>query len=196
MSTKHILILNGHPAKESLSKQFAEQYAVIAEEKNNDIRVHHLNGFDFDVDFEFTKYSQAKPLEPVLEKFIEDLKWCDHFVLCTPMWWGGLPAKLKGLIDRSFLPGSVFDTRVKKGAMPKPMLKDKTARVIITSDTPGWIMRLLYKNALIHQLRGQILGFVGIKPMKVTWFAGAGHATEETIDKWIKTVKELAISTR
>ena len=143
------------------------------------------------MDFEFSRYSDAKPLEPDLEKFISDLKQADHFVLCTPMWWGGLPAKLKGLIDRSFLPGSVFDTRVKKGKMPKPMLKNITGRVIITSDTPGWIMNLIYRNALINQLKGQIFGFIGIKPTKIFWCAGASHVNKEKIDQWVQEVKKL-----
>lgn len=194
MNKKRIVILDGHPAKESLSRTFSEVYKNSAEEAGYVVRIHHLSEYDFDMDFEFSKYSQAKPLEPVLEKFIEDIKWCDHFVLCTPMWWGGLPAKLKGLIDRSFLPGSVFDTRVKKGQMPKPMLKDTTGRVIITSDTPDWIMKLFYRNALINQLRGQILGFIGVKPTKVMWCAGAGAAEKEKIDQWIRQVKLFGAS--
>lgn len=194
MQIKRITVLNGHPSKESLSRNFAENYSSSAEQAGNQVRIHHLNDYDFDMDFEFSKYSQAKRLEPELERFIEDLKWCDHFVLCTPMWWGGLPAKLKGLVDRSFLPGSVFDTRVKKGQMPKPMLKDITGRVIITSDTPGWIMNLFYRNALINQIKGQILGFIGIKPTKVMWCAGAGAAEQEQVNKWTERVKVLGAS--
>ncbi len=194
MNNKKVVILDGHPAKKSLSHTFADRYADCAQKAGHEVRVHHLSEYDFDMDFEFSKYSDAKPLEPELEKFIADLKWANHFVLCTPMWWGGLPAKLKGLIDRSFLPGSVFDTRVKKGQMPKPMLKDITGRVIITSDTPGWIMNILYRNALINQLKGQILGFIGIKPTKIVWCSGAGSAGKEKVDQWIKKVEKLASS--
>ena len=194
MHRKKIVILDGHPAKESLSRTFADHYATRAKEAGHEVHIHHLSEYEFDMDFEFSKYSDSKPLEPKLEEFIADLKWANHFVLCTPMWWGGLPAKLKGLIDRSFLPGSVFDTRVKKGQMPKPMLKDITGRVIITSDTPGWIMNILYRNALINQLKGQILGFIGIKPTKITWYSGAGSADKEKVDQWIKKVEKLASS--
>lgn len=191
MSNKKILVLDGHPAQRSLSRQFAVLYAESAKKAGHDVRIHHISEYDFDMDFEFSKYSDAKPLEQDLEQFIADLKWADHFVLCTPMWWGGLPAKLKGLIDRSFLPGSVFDTKVKKGQMPKPMLKDITGRVIITSDTPGWVMSLLYRNALINQLKGQILGFVGIKPTKVVWCSGAGGANTEKINQWSERIERL-----
>ena len=105
---------------------------------------------------------------------------------------GGLPARLKGLIDRAFLPGRTFDTKnTGLGGMPSPMLSGRTARVILTSDTPGWIMRLLYRRALIWQLRGQILGFVGIKPTRVTWFAGASHPKSGLVERWFDKVKAI-----
>ncbi|MDN3719732.1 NAD(P)H-dependent oxidoreductase [Roseibium salinum] len=34
--------------------------------------------------------------------------WCEHFVVVHPLWWGGLPAKLKGVFDRILLPGMAF----------------------------------------------------------------------------------------
>lgn len=188
MSARRITILNGHPADASLSRQFADTYAAAAREAGHEVRVIHLPELDFDMDYGFAGYAQTKPLEPALDSFLADLEWSEHFVLMTPMWWGGLPGKLKGLIDRSFLPGRVFDTRVKPGTMPKPMLAGRTARVFLTSDTPGWVFRLLYKNALLWQLRGQILGFVGFKPTRITQFSGASHASEKTIRSWFSKV--------
>ncbi|MFT4548528.1 MAG: NAD(P)H dehydrogenase (quinone) [Verrucomicrobiales bacterium] len=145
----------------------------------------------FDSDFGQAGYSETKPLEPALEKVLEDLKWSEHLVLTTPMWWGGLPAKLKGMIDRAFLPGRVFDTRVMKAGLPSPLLKGRSARVILTSDTPGWVMRFIYKNALVGQLRKQILSFVGIKPARITHFSGASHAKPIVVDRWIESVRKI-----
>ena len=48
-------------------------------------------------------------------------------VIFTPIWWGALPAKLKGLIDRTFLPGFAFQYEEGK-LMPKQLLKGRTAR--------------------------------------------------------------------
>jgi NAD(P)H dehydrogenase (quinone) len=191
MNTKRIFILNGHPAQTSLSKKLAETYAAAAVAAGHEVRVTHLHDMNFDSDFGRTGYSETKPLEPALEKVLEDLKWSEHLVLTSPMWWGGLPAKLKGMIDRAFLPGRVFDTRVMKGGMPSPMLKGRSARVILTSDTPGWFMRFVYKNALFFQLRKQILGFVGFKPARITHFSGASHAKQGVVDRWIERVRTI-----
>lgn len=161
MTSKRIFVLDGHPAATSLSRGLAQAYADAARAAGHDVRLTHLAALDFDVDFGVARFKDAKPLEPTLAALRDDIDWCEHFVLATPMWWGGLPAKLKGLFDRVFLPGWAFDTRVKPGRMPKPMLQGRTARAFVTSDTPGWVMRLVYKNALIWKLKGQILRFVG-----------------------------------
>ncbi len=151
----------------------------------------HLHDLSIDSDFGNTNYFQMKPLDPVLEEVLEDLKWSEHLVLSSPMWWGGLPAKLKGLFDRAFLPGRVFDTRVMKAGMPSPLLMKRSARVILTSDTPGWFMHLVYKNTLFLQIKKQILGFVGIKPARIRHFSGASQASVNVVDRWIERVRKI-----
>lgn len=192
MHPKKILILDGHPAESSLSRTFAQTYADAARDKGHDVRLVHLSDLQFDHDFGQGNYHDFKPLEPVLEKVLQDFEWSEHLVLTTPMWWGGLPAKLKGLIDRMFIPGRTFDTRnTTKIGFPAPMLTGRTARVILTSDTPGWFMRLIYRQALIRQVRDQILGFVGFKPTRFTYFAGASYPKPGSVDRWVSKVAKI-----
>lgn len=192
MQRKKIFILNGHPGDSSLSRQFAEAYESAALTAGHDVRVAHLSDLDFDDDFGQGSYTEFKPLEPALEQVMQNIEWSDHLVLASPMWWGGLPARLKGLFDRAFLPGRAFDTRnTTLGGMPAPMLGGRSARVILTSDTPGWVMRLLYRRALIWQLRGQILGFVGFKPTRFTYFSGASHPKPGRVDSWLRQVSRI-----
>ncbi len=192
MTPKKIFVLNGHPAEASLNGSLAETYAQAAREAGHDVRILHLGQLEFDEDFGQGNYTDFKPLEPALEAVLSNIEWSDHLVLTTPMWWGGLPARLKGLIDRAFIPGRTFDTHnTTRVGLPSPLLSGRTARVILTSDTPGWFMRLVYRRALIWQLKGQVLGFVGIKPTKFTWFAGASHPKPGLVEKWINTVRTI-----
>jgi putative NADPH-quinone reductase len=39
---------------------------------------------------------------------VEDLRWCDTLVFVYPTWWYGLPALLKGWLDRVMLPDVAF----------------------------------------------------------------------------------------
>jgi putative NADPH-quinone reductase len=189
---KRIFILNGHPAKHSLSRTLVEAYADAARQAGHEVRLTHLHDLNFDTDFGWVDFEHPKPLEPELEQFLHDLSWSEHFMMSTPMWWGGLPAKLKGLFDRALLPGRAFDTRHKtRLGLPSPLLTGRTARVVITSDTPGWFMRLAYRNALVWQLRGQILEFVGLKPTRITHLSPASEPKAGAVPRWVKQVRAL-----
>lgn len=191
MSAKRIFILDGHPAASSLSRTFAQAYADAARKAGHDVRLTHIHDLEFDADYGFAGYARHKPLEPGLEAFLADLEWAEHVVLATPMWWGGLPAKLKGLVDRAFLPGRVFDTRETVAGLPKPMMGGRSARVFLTSDTPRWYFRLFYHNALMWQLRRQILGFIGLKPTRITHFPGASHPDAAAVPRWLAKVEQF-----
>ena len=190
MTPKRIYILNGHPAATSLNRTLAEAYGAAARAAGHEVRLTHLHDLAFDMDYGYGGYETIKPLEAGLEQVLDDLGWAEHVVLTTPMWWGGLPAKLKGLFDRALLPGRAFDTRNTDWiGMPAPMLSGRTGRVIVTSDTPGWFMRWIYRNAMLRQVQDQILGFVGIKPARMTHFSGASHPAPGMVERWLDRVR-------
>lgn len=50
---------------------------------------------------------------PVAED-VEDIRWCDTLIFIYPTWWYGLPAMLKGWLDRTLLPDVAFSCRSRK----------------------------------------------------------------------------------
>lgn len=185
MPGKRIFLLNGHPGKTSLCRSLAEAYETAARAAGHDLRVLHLADMDFDSDYGLGGYDNRKPLEPCLEEVADNLEWCAHMVLVSPLWWGGLPGKLKGLLDRALVPGRAFDTRNPNWyGMPRPLLSGRSARLIMTSDTPRWFLRMVYGSAILRQLRGQVFHFIGVKPLHVTWLAGASDPPEKQVSAW------------
>lgn len=176
---KKILVLDGHPAVGSFCGAIALAYAEAAKKAGHTVRVIHLNTLDFDIDFGVSSFKDAKAWEPDLEAFWTDLEWCDHLVLAHPLWWGGMPAKLKGLIDRVFLPGKTFKY-VKGNPLPEKLLAGRTSEVLVTSDTPNWYFRLLYGAGVQKQTKNQILNFCGLKMKSYAWFAPIRGSTEES----------------
>lgn len=189
---KRVLVLNGHPAATSLNRSLAETYAEAATGAGHEVQILHVHDLDFDPNYGFAGYTRWKPLEPALERVLSAFEWSQHIVLVTPMWWGGLPGKLKGLFDRAFLPGRLFDPRnPNRFGMPTPLLTGRTGRILITTDTPAWFFRLRYGNALIRQLRGQIFEFVGIRPTRVSLFPMASHPKPGQVEGWLKQAASL-----
>ena len=169
-----------------------ERYGAAALAAGHEVRLSHLNEVSFDPDRGKAGYADAKPLEPVLEEALENLEWCSHFVLAFPLWWGGFPAKLKGWIDRVFENGRTFTTeRTTSIGLPAPMLEGRSARVLITSDTPRIFLWLAYRDAVLRQLKGQILGFCGFKPVKFIFFAPASHPKPGAVEKLLSQMDDL-----
>ena len=43
-----------------------------------------------------------------VQSHVDDLRWCDTLIFIYPTWWYGLPAVLKGWLDRVLLPDVAF----------------------------------------------------------------------------------------
>lgn len=42
-------------------------------------------------------------------EYATELRWCEHLVLVYPTWWSGLPAMLKGWVDRVWVRGVAWE---------------------------------------------------------------------------------------
>ncbi|GGB50778.1 NAD(P)H dehydrogenase (quinone) [Roseibium aquae] len=188
--TKKILVLDGHPATESFCGALAARYAEAARKNGHEVRIAKLSDMSFDPDFEYGSYRNVKPLEPDLEAFWADLDWSEHFVLAHPLWWGGMPAKLKGLFDRVLLPGKAF-RYVKGKAFPEGLLRGRTSEVLVTADTPGWFFRLVYGAPIKKEIRSQILNFCGLKMKAYSWFASLHGSTPGQREKMLERAARL-----
>jgi putative NADPH-quinone reductase len=186
---KKILIINGHPDKESFCFALAENYKKGADKAGVDCKLFNL------IDLEFNPiltggYRKINELEPDLIIMQQEILTADHLVLVYPNWWSTFPALLKGFIDRVFVPGFAFKYRENSPFWDK-LLKGKTARLIVTMDTPWWYYWLINRNVGHNAMRIGVLEFCGIKPVKITTFAPVKSSDNKKRKKWLAEVEEL-----
>lgn len=174
----------GHPATNSLSHALMEAYERGAESKGAEIRRLNMSDMSFDPNLA-NGYRERQELEPALNAWRENLTWCDHTCWAYPMWWGSMPAKMKGAIDRALLPGFGFAYHDDDPFWDR-LLKGRTGEAIITADTPGWYDRLTSGAPARKQVKIKIMDFVGIKPIATHYFAAARSASEKKIDQWTR----------
>jgi putative NADPH-quinone reductase len=186
---RKILIINGHPNKESFNAAIAKAYQAGAEQSGAALRMITIADLDFNPNLQYG-YQKRMELEPDLLEAWEAIKWADHLVWIHPVWWGGLPALLKGFIDRLFLPGMAFQYRQGSIFWDK-YLKGKSARIITTLDQPGWIYRLLFGRPSVNQLRKATLQFCGIKPVRVTYIGIIKTADAAQRAQWLDKIRQL-----
>lgn len=186
---KKITIINGHPNKDSLCFGLVDAYMKGAKSKGAEVRVITVAQLSFNANLQYG-YQKRMELEPDLLKAIEDIKWADQLVWIHPVWWGGLPALLKGFIDRTFLPGIMYQYRENSMLWDK-LLKGKTAHIITTLDQPGWYYRLMYGRPSVNQLKKSTLQFCGVSPVKVTYMGIIRNSTDVQRAKWITKAEHL-----
>ncbi|SDZ78109.1 NAD(P)H-dependent oxidoreductase [Microbulbifer marinus] len=185
---RNILLINGNPKKNSFSRQLCDTYERQARDNSH---VHRLDISDmaFNPSLEHG-YDSVQELEPCLKAFQSAIVQADHLVIVSPIWWGGLPAKLKGLLDRTFLPGFAFKYE-SRSAEPIPLLTGKTARIIFTMDAPEDFAAEQSRPAL-EQLDRFTLQFSGICAAQVTLFGSVIMADELKKEEWIQSVANMA----
>lgn len=189
--SKKILVINGHPDSESFNAALSEQYVAGVKETGGEVKEINIRELRFNPNLEFG-YRKRTELEPDLLKAFELIQWADHLVWVFPMWWYGYPAMMKGFIDRVFLPGFTFEFQKGK-PFPKRLLKGKTARIILTSDTPRWYDMLFMRSPALNQFKKGTLQFCGVKPVKVTYIAPIKYSKESFRKKQLDNVKKLGL---
>lgn len=191
---KKILIIMGHPNKETLCGSLAESYKKGALKSGAEVREIFVSDLKFDPILHLG-YKEIQDLEPDLVDAQELIKWAEHLVFVYPTWWATMPALLKGFIDRTFLPGFAFKYRENSSFWDK-FLIGKTARLIITMDAPAWYNFLFYGNAGQKAMKRATLGFCGIKPVKVTTIGSVKMLKAEKVTSWLTKMEKLGESLR
>ncbi|MBL7912687.1 MAG: NAD(P)H-dependent oxidoreductase [Bacteroidia bacterium] len=186
---KKILIINGHPQKNSFCNSLSEAYKIGATKAGNDVVLLNLYELDFNLNLE-NGYSRQSLIEPDIQFAQEKINWAQHIVIVHPVWWGSVPALLKGFFDTALLPGFAFKYR-ENSVMWDKLLKGKSGRIIYTSDTPIWVYKYFYSAPSVNTVKHRVLGFCGITPVKVTGIGPIRKSKLEFRQKWMEKVEQL-----
>jgi len=136
-------------------------------------------------------YKVAQELEHDLQAARRDILWAGHLVFVYPLWWGAMPALLKGFVDRVFTPGFGFQFESERSYIWRRLLHGRSARLIVTMDGPPLLIRLLYQNPGIHMMRDMTLEFCGVSPVGVTLLGSVKRATRARRLLWKMDVEDL-----
>jgi NAD(P)H dehydrogenase (quinone) len=152
LTLKKVLIIHAHPEQKSFCSGLKEVAVQYFTEQGDQVQVSDLYAMGFDPvgdqrDFksqsnpDFFKYQLEQLNACKSDSFTEDLKnemdkliWCDVLIFNFPLWWFGLPAILKGWVDRVFAMGLVYGDG--KGVYENGTFKDKTAFITMTTGGP------------------------------------------------------------
>ncbi|NTU67871.1 MAG: NAD(P)H-dependent oxidoreductase [Chlorobiaceae bacterium] len=187
---KNILIILGHPDSASFCGALAGAYEQGAKAAGHEVRRIDLGRLSFDPVLH-KGYAEIQPLEPDLLEVQAAITRADHLVFVYPIWWGAPPSLLKGFFDRSFLPGFAFRFKDSSSSSWERLLAKRTARLIVTMDTPPWYYRLVFRMPGHNQMRRTILEFCGVKPVSISEYGPVKSSSPEERRKWLTQVSLL-----
>lgn len=140
-----LLVVHAHPVAESFQGALYRT-ALDALAGRHEVRGLDLYGEGFDPVLPREgrlAYHTPGQNQAGLEAHIDHLRWAQGMVFVYPTWWYGLPAILKGWLDRAWLPGVSF-------TMPEPnrpvgplMRHVRLLGGISTYGAPWWFTRLI-----------------------------------------------------
>ena len=182
-----VLLILGHPRKNSLCGALADAYAAGAEEAGVNLKRLHVGDMTFNPNV-VAGSPRNQPTEPSIAEAMELLEWADHIVFVFPTWWGTMPAALKGFLDRVLMPGFAFEEHEDGPGWTK-LLTGRSAHLLTTMDTPPWVYRLIYRSPGLNGLALATLGFCGIAPVRRSIFGPVKESDPQRRSRWLDAAR-------
>lgn len=185
-----IYVLVGHPDSTSFNHALADAYCAAALARGHEVRRQDLGAMAFDPILHHG-YHTIQPLEPDLEAAQTNVTWCEHWVIFYPVWWGNVPALLKGFLDRTLYSDFAYRYHDNDPFWDK-LLKGRSAHVITTSDAPAIWLWWQYRSSDIDAVRRATLEFCGFSPVRVTRIGSMRRMPPDARQRWIDRVAAMA----
>lgn len=124
-----------------------------------------------------------------VKNYVDRLRAAEGLVFVFPTWWYGMPAILRGYLDRVWLPGVCFDIIDGK---TYPSLQKITSLVVVTTcGSPYWLNRF-YVGDLNRKFFTRGIGRLISPKAKISWLVqyNMDKATARTKERFLSTVRK------
>lgn len=134
------LVVYCHPREESFTGAVRDVVLDRLGAAGAEVRLHDLYATGFDPRLsaaDLDAYENEDRNKDRIRHEVEDLRWCNTLIFVYPTWWYGLPAVLKGWLDRVLVPGVAF-VMPEPGGTIRPGLTHVTRLGVFTTCGASW----------------------------------------------------------
>jgi putative NADPH-quinone reductase len=152
-----VLIIYCHPVPESFCAAVRDAAVETLTARGWTVRLLDLYAEGFDPVLgadERRSYHERAPADPALAPHAENLKWAQAVLFVYPTWWYGLPAMLKGWLDRVWATEVAFRLPPDGGRIISLVPHITRIGVVTTCGATWWISFLMGQPGRKTILRG------------------------------------------
>ncbi|ASZ14174.1 NAD(P)H-dependent oxidoreductase [Chitinophaga pendula] len=213
-----VLIVLAHPEPQSFNAAMYRTAVQAVEAAGHEVKVSDLNqqafyavsdrsNFKSAKDAQFLKLqleetyaTSTRTFSPGLEAEIQKVEWCDLMIWQFPLWWFGLPAILKGWVDRVFAMGRAYgDGHVYEHGLfrgKKALLSLTTGGGVADYESTGLNGDM---QGILRPIHRGILEFTGFEVLQPQLVYGPARLTEEErrreLDNWTSRLQQITTET-
>lgn len=151
------LVVYCHPCPESFNAAVKDAVVEALEQGGHEVRLIDLyaDGFDpvMSADERRGYHDEGDNVLPVAEH-VAAINWCEMLVFVYPTWWFGLPAMLKGWLDRVWVPHVTFAMPTETDGMKPKMQHIKKIGVVTTCGATWLVSKFMGEPGRKTLLRG------------------------------------------
>lgn len=184
-----IVIIEGHPdpSPERLNHALAEAYAQGARLAGHQVDRVHVGMMDLPPLRSAAEFESGQ-LAPGIAHAQSCLLQAHHWTLIYPLWLGTMPAQLKSFLEHTLRPGFAFSPQ---RGLDAGLMRGRSARVVVTMGMPGLFYRVWFGAPGLRAVRRNVLGFVGVAPVRSTVIGSCGDLGSRRALFWLGRMKDL-----
>jgi len=185
------LIIYAHPNPKSFNHAIKEQVEAALKKKEKHYSVRDLYQLKWNpvLGGADLKVSEPKKIPADIQKEQQCIREADVLIVIHPIWWFGMPAVLKGYIDRVFSAGFAYEYGP-EGI--RGLLSGKKVVVInTTGGTEEDYLKFGFKDALIKVFKDGIYGFCAMKVLRHVFFFAVPSVANEARKKMLVEIDGL-----
>ncbi|WP_379086271.1 NAD(P)H-dependent oxidoreductase [Pedobacter sp. UC225_65] len=184
---KH-LIIYAHPNPNSLNSYFKDVVVDALQRGEHEVQLRDLNQLRFNPVLSLADMNGQRMGQVTQEVKQEQelIAWAEHLTFIYPIWWTGMPAILKGYIDRVFSYG--FAYRYDQGLQKGLLIGKKTTIINSHGKSNAEYEAIGMDKALLLTSDKGIYSYCGLEIVQHFFFDQADRTTPENVAAWTKTI--------
>ncbi len=169
-----VLAVFCHPDPDSFSGALLDRFVAGTEDAGHDCEVADLyrEGFDPLMSMRDRQQFDGVPMPPDVLVEQARIEQSDALCLVFPIWWYGMPAMMKGWLDRVWSAGWAYH---RKHDPEGSLLKPRPCTLLVPTGASRKLMdKWGYDREIDHLWRYGVLGYCGVEPIRIHLMLDAG----------------------